>query len=135
MSSGRSYGTYTPYLPARKPTSPTSTAITASIPTPSHSPPRKVVTDFAAFGASKAESVFSTAVAPMPFSLAGTKAAFGPPRFDRGMTGDDDDDDDDDYNAELVNPGRQKVELLEDTITLEQARRIAMQSAWRSARV
>jgi hypothetical protein len=34
-----------------------------------------VVTDFAAFGAPKSSSVFGTAVAPTPFSLAGGKAA------------------------------------------------------------
>ncbi|KAI0056104.1 elongation factor-2 kinase [Artomyces pyxidatus] len=95
--------------------------------TPS-SPPRKVVTDFAAFGAPKASSVFGTAVASTPFSLAGNKAAFGSIRSTpgRGTMDDDDDDDDDD--------GRQKVFLKEDSISLDQARRIAMQSAWRGAR-
>ena len=45
----------------------------------------------------------------------------------------DEDDDDDDDNAD--DDGKQKVELREDAITFDQARRIAMQSAWRSARV
>lgn len=90
------------------------------------SPPRKVVTNFAAFGAPSTASVFGTAVASTPFSLAGGRAAFG------GMRGgvarptfDEEEEDDDD--------GRQKVELREDSISLDQARRIAMQSAWRSA--
>ncbi|KAH7928447.1 hypothetical protein BV22DRAFT_1030750 [Leucogyrophana mollusca] len=123
---------YAPHLPTRStPTksysgSPsTSPSTTAAAP---HSPPRKVVTDFAAFGAPANASVFGTAVASTPFSLAGGKAAFGGIRntSGRGMF-DGDDDDDDDGN------GRQKVELREDSISLDQARRIAMQSAWRSA--
>lgn len=129
MSSGRSYGTYSPYLPTRKPTSPISTASAATIPTPAHSPPRKVVTDFAAFGAPKTASVFGTAVSSTPFSLAGGKAAFGGIRAPGKALMDDDDDDDDDP----VDDGRQKIELREDAITFDQARRIAMQSAWRSA--
>ncbi|KAJ6621904.1 elongation factor-2 kinase [Mycena sp. CBHHK59/15] len=94
------------------------------------SPPRKVVTDFAAFGAPANASVFGTAVASTPFSLAGGKAAFGGIRNGGSRAGafdaDDDEEDDDD--------GRQRVELREDSISLDQARRIAMQSAWRSAR-
>ncbi|KAI0345974.1 hypothetical protein BDW22DRAFT_936623 [Trametopsis cervina] len=124
-SMSRSYGAY-PYIPSRKPVSPTSPA---SIPTPSHSPPRKVVTDFAAFGAPKTASVFGTAVASTPFSLAGGKAAFGGLRSSGRMMDDDEDDEDDG-----MNDGRQKVELREDAITFDQARRIAMQSAWRSTR-
>ena len=46
---------------------------------------------------------------------------------------DDDDEDEDDHRA--ADDGRQKVELREDAITFDQARRIAMQSAWRSAHV
>ncbi|OBZ71401.1 Mitochondrial Rho GTPase 1 [Grifola frondosa] len=91
-------------------------------------PPRKVVTDFASFGAPANASVFGTAVASTPFSLAGGKAAFGGIRGNGRSTAYDDDEDDDD-------DGTQRVEVLEDSITLDQARRIAMQSAWRSARV
>ncbi|KAF8903138.1 hypothetical protein CPB84DRAFT_1707176 [Gymnopilus junonius] len=91
------------------------------------SPPRKVVTDFAAFGAPKTASVFGTAVASTPFSLAGGKAAFGGMRVGPPKSAFDDDDEEED-------DGRQKVELREDSISLDQARRIAMQSAWRSAR-
>uniref|UniRef100_A0A8H7XZP6 VWFA domain-containing protein n=1 Tax=Psilocybe cubensis TaxID=181762 RepID=A0A8H7XZP6_PSICU len=94
---------------------------------PPASPPRKVVTDFAAFGAPKSASVFGTAVASTPFSLAGGKAAFGGMRIGAGRSAFDDEDEDED-------DGRQKIELREDSISLDQARRIAMQSAWRSAR-
>lgn len=48
-------------------------------------------------------------------------------RSRRGGFDDDDDEEEDD--------GKQKVELREDSISFDQARRIAMQSAWRSARV
>ena len=126
-SRGYSYGSpYTPYLPARK-----SSTVTTSAPslTPS-SPPRKVVTDFAAFGAPKTASVFGTAVASTPFSLAGGKAAFGGMRGSSRMVDDDDDDDEED-NVKGFDDGRQKIGLVEDSITLDQARRIAMQSAWR----
>jgi len=90
------------------------------------SPPRKVVTDFAAFGAPKTASVFGTAVASTPFSLAGGKAAFGGMRGGAPRASFDDEEDEDDN-------GRQRVELREGSISLDQARRIAMQSAWRSA--
>lgn len=90
--------------------------------------------------------MFGTAVASTPFSLAGGKAAFGGMRSPSGKGGFDADDDDGD------DEGRQKVELREDTISLDQvldlnlrplfmltilvgqARRIAMQSAWRGVR-
>ncbi|KAF7314342.1 hypothetical protein MKEN_00906800 [Mycena kentingensis (nom. inval.)] len=115
-----------PFAPATPPRSPTkSPASSPKIGSPG-SPPRKVVTDFAAFGAPKNASVFGTAVSSTPFSLAGGKAAFGGIRGGARGGFDDDEDEDDD--------GRQKVELREDSITLDQARRIAMQSAWRSAR-
>ncbi|KAG9315795.1 hypothetical protein JVU11DRAFT_3444 [Chiua virens] len=119
---------YVPHLSSRttssKPASVPSTSLGASA-----SPPRKVVTDFAAFGAPANASVFGTAVASTPFSLAGGKAAFGGIRSQSGRVNNfdaDDDDDDDDR--------RQKVELREDSISLDQARRIAMQSAWRGVR-
>ena len=101
-SSYSSYGSLPPRSPPAKPIVPKS---------PPSSPPRKVVSDFAAFGAPKTASVFGTAVASTPFSLAGGKAAFGGIRGGaRGM--DDDDDEEDD--------GRQKVELRDDSISLEQ---------------
>ena len=110
MASSRStyYGSpYAPRVPERSPTKPSS---------PPSSPPRKVVTDFKAFGAAPTASVFGTAVQSTPFSLAGGKAAFGGMRSNgRSAAFDDDDDDDDD-------DGRQRVELREDSITLEQVR-------------
>ncbi|CCL99262.1 uncharacterized protein FIBRA_01277 [Fibroporia radiculosa] len=131
MTSTRGSYAYSPYPPPRPGS--TSTSITKSPTSPSFSsttgsPPRKVVTDFAAFGAPKNASVFATAVASTPFSLAGGKAAFGGMRGGTRTTFDDDDDEED-------GDGRQRIELREDSITLDQARRIAMQSAWRSARV
>ena len=111
MSSSRSSYYSSPYSPARpveKPSPPK--------PTPS-SPPRKVVTDFKAFGTSPTASVFGTAVQSTPFSLAGGKAAFGGIRSNGRPTAfDDDDDDDEDGN------GKQRVELREDSITLDQVR-------------
>lgn len=103
----------------RKYGSPSSPPISSAPAMPS-SPPRKVVTDFAAFGASPTASVFGTAVQSTPFSLAGGKAAFGTIR-NAGATraGFDDEDEDDDASA---SSGRQKVELREGSITLEQVR-------------
>lgn len=125
-----SYSSYSsPYGHVTPPRSPASKTAPASPKAAlSSSPPRKVVTNFASFGAPANASVFGTAVASSPFSLAGGKAAFGGMRNPggRGMYEDDDDEEED---------GRQRVELKEDSITLDQARRIAMQSAWRSARV
>ena len=116
-SSYSSYG-----IPPRSPVKP------APAPkAPPSSPPRKVVTDFAAYGAPKTASVFGTAVASTPFSLAGGKAAFGGMRPGALRGGFDDEEEDED-------DGRQKVELREDSISLDQARRIAMQSAWRGTR-
>ncbi|KAG6857141.1 hypothetical protein H0H87_008711 [Tephrocybe sp. NHM501043] len=109
---------YTPSYPSPpKPVSPTKATAPSS-------PPRKVVQDFAAFGAPKSASVFGTAVASTPFSLAGGKAAFGGIRGGAPRSSYDDDDEDED-------DGRQRVELRESSISLDQARRIAMQSAWR----
>jgi len=120
-----SRSTYTSYTSYSSPSSPRPTPSSPKV-IPS-SPPRKVVTDFAAFGAPKSASVFGTAVATTPFSLAGGKAAFGGMRLGGGRSQIDDDEDDDDDKA-------QRVELREDSISLDQARRIAMQSAWRSVR-
>ena len=109
MASSRSSYYGSPYAPRSEKTAPVKPA------SPPSSPPRKVVTDFKAFGASPTASVFGTAVQSTPFSLAGGKAAFGGMRSNgRSAIIDDDDDDDDD-------DGRQKVELREDSITLDQA--------------
>ncbi|KAF8827533.1 hypothetical protein HHX47_DHR4000374 [Lentinula edodes] len=106
---------YAPATPPRSPPSKAASSPTSSVFSSSGSPPRKVVTDFAAFGAPKNASVFGTAVASSPFSLAGGKAAFGGMRTGVSRTTFDDDEDEED-------DGRQR------------AKRIAMQSAWRSAR-
>lgn len=98
------------YAPATPPRSPVAKA--PSSPKTAGSPPRKVVTDFAAFGAPANASVFGTAVASSPFSLAGGKAAFGGMRSGRSKGVFDDDEEDDD--------GRQRVELRDDSISLDQ---------------
>ncbi|KAF5372264.1 hypothetical protein D9757_009627 [Collybiopsis confluens] len=119
-----SYSYTSSYAPATPPRSPPSKPTISSSPpsatalsSTTGSPPRKVVTDFAAFGAPKTASVFGTAVASSPFSLAGGKAAFGGMRVGVGRSAFDDEDDDDD-------DGRQKVELREDSISLEQVARL-----------
>lgn len=105
----RSTYSYAPSLPPRSPAkAPASPK--AAVP---GSPPRKVVTDFAAFGAPLNASVFGTAVASTPFSLAGGKAAFGGLRSGGARGTFDEDDDDDDG-------GRQRVELREGSISLDQ---------------
>ncbi|KAI0269743.1 hypothetical protein BC834DRAFT_863137 [Gloeopeniophorella convolvens] len=124
MHGGRSSYSYSPALPARGGDKPGSGLASS----PPHSPPRKVVTDFAAFGAAKTSSVFGTAVASTPFSLAGNRAAFGSMRTAAPTSIYDDDDE------EEENDGRQRVLLKEDSISFDQARRIAMQSAWRGTR-
>lgn len=127
QQANRSYYSYSyaPHLPSRSPAAKSPVAPVST----SSSPPRKVVTDFATFGAPTNASVFGTKVAATPFSLAGGKAAFGGIRGGARSAYDADDDEDDDETN-----GRQKVELREDSISLEQARRITMQSAWRSVR-
>lgn len=108
LSARGSYG-YPPTFPPRPSDSrPTFTA---------SSPPRKVVTDFAAFGTSKTSGVYGTAVQSTPFSLAGNKAAFGSIRATTQNSIDDDDDEE-----ETQSDGRQKVLLREDPISLEQVR-------------
>lgn len=107
----RSTYSYAPSFPPRSPAKVPASPKAAVTP---GSPPRKVVTDFAAFGAPANASVFGTAVASTPFSLAGGKAAFGGIRGGgaRTTSWDEEEDDDDD--------GRQRVELREDSISLDQ---------------
>jgi len=113
MLSARGAHGYPPSFPPRPSDSrsPLSSGFTAS------SPPRKVVTDFAAFGAAKSSSVYGTAVQSTPFSLAGNKAAFGSVRTSTQNSVYDDDDEEEDQTN-----GRQKVFLREDSITLDQVR-------------
>ncbi|EJC97868.1 uncharacterized protein FOMMEDRAFT_171279 [Fomitiporia mediterranea MF3/22] len=124
---------YTPRLPARSSELKSSTTSTpASPPRTSTSPPRKVISDFGSFSAPANASVFGTAVQSSPFSLAGGKAAFGGMRNGNNASFADEDEEEDD-RGDLLG-GRQRVELREDSITLDQAKRIAIQSAWRSMR-
>ncbi len=107
-----SRSSYSPYFPSRPSAAKTPPSSPKAIP---HSPPRKVVTDFAAFGAPSSGSVFKTAVASTPFSVAGGSAAFAGIRSGGSRTMFDDDDEDDE-------DGIQKVELKEGFITLDQVR-------------
>ena len=112
-----SYGYGSMPLPARRisadlrtpPLSPTR-SLTAASP---GSPPRKVVTDFASFGAPATASVFGTKVASTPFSLAGGKAAFGGIRNGGRGAFDEDEEEDD---------GRQRIDLREGSVSLDQVR-------------
>jgi len=126
LSARGSYG-YPPSFPPRAsaPRSSLSSGFTAS------SPPRKVVTDFATFGTSRSSTVYGTAVQSTPFSLAGNKAAFGSMRTTAQASAYDDEEEEEEGDGR---DGRQRVLLREDPITLDQARRIAMQSAWRGTR-
>jgi uncharacterized protein YaaQ len=82
-----------------------------------------VVSNFGAFSAPANTSVFGTAVQSSPFSVAGGKAAFGGMRNgNSAMALGDDDDDDDDTGTILGSNGRQKVELREGSISLDQVR-------------
>jgi hypothetical protein len=110
LSARGAYG-YPPHIPPRASDtrSSLSSGFTAS------SPPRKVVTDFAAFGASRSSTVYGTAVQSTPFSLAGNKAAFGSIRTTAQASVYDDDDEEEEQSD-----GRQRVLLREDPITLDQ---------------
>lgn len=119
------YSPYRPMLPPRSPESKPSSPISPSTsPRNSISPSRKVVSNFGSFSAPANASVFGTAVQSTPFSLAGGKAAFGGMRNGTsGGFGDDDEDDEDDENkSALLGGGRQRVELREGSITLDQVR-------------
>lgn len=114
---------YVPHLPPRSPESRYSTSPATSPTRVSTSPQRKVVSDFGSFTAPANASVFGTAVQSTPFSLAGGKAAFGGMRGGNPSSSlmDDDDDDDDDDNEVLLG-GRQRVDIREDSISLDQVR-------------
>ncbi|GJJ13271.1 hypothetical protein Clacol_007522 [Clathrus columnatus] len=114
------YSSYAPPTPPRPSTPPRSTSPLSSA-SPG-SPSRKVISDFAPFGA-PTSSVFNTKVTSTPFSLAGGKAAFGALRnTNRGVGMEDEDEDD------------PKIQFKESAITFDQAKRIALQSAWRGTR-
>jgi len=128
----RLHGSYSSYPPSTPPRSTAVTAVAVSPPSspPRGSPARKVVQDFGAFKAPSSMSVMGTAVQKSPFSLAGNKASFGAMRSSGGGGTSFDDDDDDDDEGSL----RPAFDLREDSISLDQAKRIAMQSAWRGMR-
>jgi len=122
------YSSYTPKTTRTLPTPSTSPIIgTAGVPT---SPPRKVVTDFKTFTSPTSRTVQSVSV-PGSDSAGGI---FGPRpstfshlrERSRGIFGDDDDDDED---REPKEP--QHLELRDGDITFDQAKRIALSSAWR----
>lgn len=118
LRSNTYYSSYAPRLPPRSPESKPAFGSPSSPPRAPTSPGRKVVSDFGAFSAPANASVFGTAVQKSPFSLAGGKAAFGGMRGG-GTSSFADDDDDDDTPAW---DGRQRVELREDSISLDQVR-------------
>lgn len=113
----------TDYSSYRRPTAAASPPASPPAATTTH----KIASDFAAFSAPSA-SVFGTAVTSSPFAVAGSKAAFSGIRGGRSAT--DMDDDDDDTERDAVSG----IGMREDSITLEQAKRIALQSAWRGTR-
>jgi hypothetical protein len=113
MLSARGAHGYPPSFPPR----PSDSRSPLSSRVPTSSPPRKVVTDFAAFGAARSSSVYGTAVQSTPFSLAGNKAAFGSIRTNTQTSAYDDEDEDEEQSE-----GKQKVFLKEDSITLDQVR-------------
>jgi len=112
--------------PLTPPSSPLSTTLT--------SPSRRVISDFPSLGGSPGKSVFGTAVqggkssglfGPRPSAFSGIRGS----SRKGGMMDEDDDDGTADTGADT--DGEQKIELRHDSITFDQARRIAMQSAWR----
>ncbi|KAG8849050.1 hypothetical protein FRB96_000950 [Tulasnella sp. 330] len=139
-SSASGSGSATIARPSTPPTSPLSSASVTS-------PSRRVISDFPSLGGSPGRSVFGTSVqvgkgtgvfgAP-PSAFSGMRAGGGSSGGRKGgmMGMMDDDDDDDGMNTgdadDGPDDGEQRVELKKGTISLDQARRIAMQSAWRS---
>lgn len=125
-SSYSSYSSYSSGIPSRPATK--STPVTPVLPKVPASPtsPRKVISDFGTFSAPANASVFGTAVASSPFSLAGGKAAFGGMRTVLGRTSFDDDEEEEEGEV-LGGTGTgkgglrpQRVELREDSISLDQ---------------
>lgn len=117
-----SYSSYAPHLPPRSPETKPTVAAPSSPPRGSTSPGRKVVSDFGTFSAPANASVFGTAVQKSPFSLAGGKAAFGGMRNAGASSFADDDDEEESPGWD----GRQRVELREDSISLDQVRKPAL---------
>ncbi|PVG02302.1 hypothetical protein CPB86DRAFT_620756 [Serendipita vermifera] len=120
-----------------------SRAMTSPSPPPLSPVRKRTLNDTKVFGGAPGapQSVFHTAVKSSPFSLAGNKAAFGGMRSTgpKAFSGMDDDDEEEEEavhrESSVFSSGAQSLELREDSISYEQARRIALQSAWRTARV
>ncbi|KAF8322588.1 hypothetical protein DL93DRAFT_1026162 [Clavulina sp. PMI_390] len=99
----------------------------------STSPSRKVVTDFAAYrGQPVAHSMFGSAASAQPtFGSPKGRTSFG--RM-RGASMDEEVEEDTTTDDEPKEPV-QRIGMAEGAITLEQARRITLQSAWRGTRM
>lgn len=138
------YSPYGPALPSRPRASLGSAAeavaaarpAASSLATPPSSPPtaatsptsRKPLTDFAAFGSPTKGGVFGTAVQGNTNpGLFGRPSPFAGIR-DRSAPAGLFDEDDEDNSAES---GNQRIELRQGSISFDQAKRIALQSAWR----
>lgn len=123
-ASYNTYGYYRPSIPARS----TPIASTSATPSPPASPPRKVVSDFKSFSAPQSMTFASNTSGGASFSgpafglreaydASPKKAPHQPAATAEGTEGDD---------------GLQGVELKFASISFDQAKRITMQSAWRS---
>ncbi|KAG8973389.1 hypothetical protein FRB90_009942, partial [Tulasnella sp. 427] len=136
------YSSYGPALPSRPRASlgsaaEAASAIRAPLATPPSSPPtsatsptsRKPLTDFAAFGSPTKAGVFGTAVqGNASAGLFGRPSPFAGIRDRTAPAGLFDDDDDD---GPAADSGSQRIELRQGSISFDQAKRIALQSAWR----
>lgn len=126
-----------PAVPARSKTPPRTTSPPAASGSPG-SPSRTIVSSFASFSAptmSMESTPIASETAPVKHSMFGTIPAASPQRDTAassfsGMRSRtismDDDDDDDDADGD--------VQLRQGQISLDQAKRITMQSAWRGLR-
>ncbi|KAF8610423.1 hypothetical protein BDV93DRAFT_601434 [Ceratobasidium sp. AG-I] len=110
--------------PTPPPRTPPASPPKAASPRSPTSPPRRVVSDFATFsGNTQSLSVMGTGVEKANPMFGGN--AFGAARFG-GMRDSSKDDDDEDET--------EGIDVREGNVTFDQAKRIALQSAWRGAR-
>ncbi|KAF8313760.1 uncharacterized protein EI90DRAFT_3159632 [Cantharellus anzutake] len=127
------------YLAARYAPSRVSYPSITRSPIKSASPPRKVVSTFATFEAKPAtHPMFGSAVSAPTFGSPMKSGRVGSSFGRMRGVGDSDDEDDDDGAKTGVafddDDGVQKIGLSSGAITFDQARRIALQSAWRGTR-
>jgi len=102
---------------------------------PTSSPLRKpIIADAKVFGGlpSSNLSISGTAVQKSLFGLAGNKAAFNAMRGPSRISGEDEDEEEETNPFRRASSDGQTIQLKEDAISFEQARRIALQSAWRT---